>query len=269
MTAPRGAPETSPATGAGRRTELVELQDTLYNSRNPTRRWLHRDRLARISAELRGAAGELEGGRALEVGPGAGPYVGLLCDLFADVVATDIEAEYLDHVRAVHGERENLTLVADDIAESGLEPQSFDLVLCTEMIEHAPHPARVLRGIHRLLRPGGVLVLSTPQAFSTVELLGRVAFWPGIIQVVRAIYREPILPTGHISLLTRRRVRLLLTETGLTPESAGVGGLYLPLVAEAGGTRALAIERALAGRLARGPLAWLLWTQYWTCRKPG
>ena len=131
-----------------------------------------------------------------------------------------------------------------------------------------PDPAAVLGGIFRLLRPGGVLVLSTPQSFSTVELLGRVAFWPGLIQIVRAIYREPVLPTGHISLLTRRRLGELLAETGFRTQGSALSGLYLPLIAEAGGQRALQIERELAGRIAGGRLSGLLWTQYWTCERP-
>jgi SAM-dependent methyltransferase len=38
----------------------------------------------------------------------------------------------------------------------------FDLILSTEMLEHCPEPARVADESHRLLRKGGVLVLTTP-----------------------------------------------------------------------------------------------------------
>ena len=250
--------------------ELVALQETLYASRNPTRRWLHQERLERISAELRRAAAEMRpGGRAIEVGPGGGPYIDLLCELFDEVVATDIEGEFLEHVRQAHGRRPNLSLVEDDITASSLEPGQFDVVLCSEVIEHTADPRAVLSGIRRILRPGGTLILSTPQRWSTVEMLGRVAFLPGIIQIVRAIYREPVLPTGHIALLTRRRLRELLVASGLEPIRTSLSGLYLPLLAEGGGQRALEIERRLADRLGSGPFSGLLWTQYWIARCPG
>ncbi len=42
---------------------------------------------------------------------------------------------------------------------------SFDLVLCTQMIEYAPNPATVMREIHRVLRPRGALLLSAPSIF--------------------------------------------------------------------------------------------------------
>lgn len=253
--------------------ELTELQQTLYSSRNPTRRWLHNDRLERVSAEIRAAAERGATARALEVGPGAGPYVGLLCELFDEVVASDIEAQhlaYLEGEQAAQPELANLTLRTDDIVASALEPGSFDLILCSEVIEHIPDPAAVLAGIVRLLRPGGTLVLSTPQPYSPIELLGRVAFWPGIIQIVRAIYREPILPTGHISLVGRERLRGLIEGSGLRIRSSALGGLYVPVLAEAGGQRALRVEQRLASRLQRrgGALAGLLWTQYWTAERP-
>lgn len=248
--------------------DLVELQRTLYESKNPTRRWLHRERMGRIEAELAAAAARSGSVRALEVGPGAGPYVPILCDAFGEVVATDVESEYLEHVEAVHGARPNLTLMADDIADSALEAASFDVVLCSEVIEHTKEPALVLAGIFDLLRPRGTLVLSTPQAGSTVELLGRVAFLPGIIRIVRAIYREPVLPTGHISLLTRRSLGRLIDETGFEVVASSLSGLYLPGLAEVGGEAAVRLERGLEARLAGGPLSWLLWTQYWTCERP-
>jgi len=39
---------------------------------------------------------------------------------------------------------------------------SFDVVLCTEVLEHVPEPEHVVREVARLLRPGGVVLLSAP-----------------------------------------------------------------------------------------------------------
>lgn len=234
---------------------VLELQKTLYTSRNPTRRWLHTTRRERVESFLRSHG---RGGRALEVGPGAGVYLPLLCDLFDRVVAIDIEPEFLRHAPG----SPNLRLVEDDIQATRLEPGSFDLVLCSEVIEHLSSPAAALTSIRRVLRPGGVLVLSTPQRYSPLELLGKIAFLPGILQLVRLIYREPIRPTGHTSLLTKRQAERLIEAAGFRVVEQGVSGAYLPLLAEAGGRRVLALEKRLERRLARGPLAGLLWVQY-------
>ena len=243
---------------------LVDLQRTLYDSRNPTRRWLHRERLDLVTSKIHAIADADATGRALEVGAGAGPYVGTLCDLYDEVIATDIESEYLDHVRAVYSERPNLTLLEDDIAASALGAESVDLVLCSEVIEHTPDPEAVVGGIAKVLRPGGSLILSTPQPWSTVELLGRVAFRPGMIRIARVIYREPVLPPGHISLVRRRRLRAMLERSGFEITSEIVFGMYLPVLAELGGERVLRWEQWLDRRLRNGPLAGLLWTQLWT-----
>ena len=41
----------------------------------------------------------------------------------------------------------------------------FDAVLCSEVLEHVPEPADLLRQVYRVLKPGGVLLLTTPQTW--------------------------------------------------------------------------------------------------------
>jgi SAM-dependent methyltransferase len=234
--------------------ELLALQDTLYASRNPTRRWLHAERRAWIEGALRRAAG----GRAVEIGPGSGVYLGLMCSLFDEVTAVDVEDAFLARAREVPGVR----ALRDDVTDSALPAGAFDVVLCSEMIEHVPDPRPALRGLRRLLAPGGTLILSTPLRWSPLEVLGRVAFLPGVVQVVRAVYREPILPTGHVGLLSERALRRELAAAGLRVREAGKTGLYLPLVAEAGGEHG---QRLLARAARHGRL---LWTQLYVCDAP-
>lgn len=64
-----------------------------------------------------------------------------------------------------------------------LADQSFDVVLLTEVLEHLrDYPARALAEAHRILRPGGILVLTTPNAAylrSRISLLlGRSVYTP-------------------------------------------------------------------------------------------
>jgi len=245
----------------------VELQRTLYRSRNPTRRWLHQSRRERVESALRRLARERARSDALEVGPGSGIYLPLLCELFEHVIASDVEPAYLDHLTDVVGEQANLKIVIDDIAASALEPESFDLVLCSEVIEHAPQPRAVIAGLRRALRPGGVLVLTTPQARSTLELASKLAFAPGIIDLVRLVYKEPILPAGHISLLTVRQVQALLADNGFRVLESDTWGMYLPLISELGGQAGLSLEIRLERRISGGRLDGLLWTQSWIAER--
>src|SRR6202035_1475925 len=70
--------------------ELLALLETLYNSHNPTRRWLHCTRRDWIIAQIRQCAHK-QGRRALEVGFGAGVYLAALAEAYGEVVASDLD----------------------------------------------------------------------------------------------------------------------------------------------------------------------------------
>jgi SAM-dependent methyltransferase len=245
--------------------DLIDLQNTLYRSKNPTRRWLHCSRREWITSAVRKCRVPANDD-ALEIGPGSGVYLPILASRFKRVHASDIEKAYLGHANVHQRTLSNLHLVLDDICNSNLPSGSFDLILCSEVIEHIADSDGALRSMRRLLRPGGVLILSTPQRYSPLEITAKIAFLPGIISVVRKIYGEPILKTGHINLMTSRTVVQQLGGAGFSIEDQYQSGVYLPLLAELGGNRALQIEQWLESKL-RGTFAQgLLWTQYYIAR---
>ncbi len=49
-----------------------------------------------------------------------------------------------------------------DITQIPVEPATFDVVLCTEVLEHHPEPINVVAELARVLKPGGVLLLTAP-----------------------------------------------------------------------------------------------------------
>ena len=51
---------------------------------------------------------------------------------------------------------------ASDILSIPVDSNSFDVILCTEVLEHTPEPIRVMEEFARILRPGGKLLLSAP-----------------------------------------------------------------------------------------------------------
>ena len=88
---------------------------------------------------------------------------------------------------------------------------SFDIALLCEVIEHLPiDPRVVLMDIRRVLKPKGVLILSTPN-FARLEnrlkvLLGRPIEWYG------DVFKGRVL--GHIREYTPEEVRDMLLKTG-------------------------------------------------------
>lgn len=49
-----------------------------------------------------------------------------------------------------------------DIVNIPVKDNSFDLILCTEVIEHVPEPILAIKEISRILKPGGILLITAP-----------------------------------------------------------------------------------------------------------
>jgi len=106
----------------------------------------------------------------LDIGSGHGELIQLLRD---EKLVTHSAA--CDYTKALM----TLPDVHVHVADLNIQPlpfadQSFDLVTCTEVIEHLEHYRETLREMHRVLKPGGSLVLTTP---NVLNLKSRVRFF--------------------------------------------------------------------------------------------
>lgn len=96
------------------------------------------------------------GSRVLELGSGWGTMTMALGLLGHSVTALDVEPRFCELVRrrAAH-DGLPVTVVNDDFAWVESADQSFDAVLFTSSFHHAADHLRLLRSLHRVLRPGG------------------------------------------------------------------------------------------------------------------
>ena len=104
------------------------------------------------------------GRRALDVGCGAMGWLRILGEWVGpsgQVVGTDVDESLLDAARSFLEEEglSTVELVVDDLFDSKLEPQSFDLVHARYLIAPLGRGAEQLASYNRLVRPGGLLVL--------------------------------------------------------------------------------------------------------------
>ena len=249
--------------------DSLQNQLSFYASANPTRRQLHGLRKCWVNDAVRRSAAELVPSRsaAIEIGPGAGLALPLLAGEFNEVVAIDVNPAFLDAAHALHREHPNIRVVAADATQKIPNVAPADLVLCSEVLEHVPAPGPFVAGIANLLAPGGVLVLTTPQRYSTLELAGRLLAKPGVRQLVGRLYGEAVVDLGHISLRTSHQVRDMLTAANLDILEHTSIGCYLPGLAEVGGERARQLELWLQARWQQSRLAGLLWTQCWIAQR--
>jgi ubiquinone/menaquinone biosynthesis C-methylase UbiE len=107
-------------------------------------------------------APRVRGLRVLDAACGMGYGSRILADAGAElVVGTDIAPEAVAYA-SQHFARPNTRFVTGDAERLSLPDHSFDLAISFETIEHVPHPNAFLHEVHRVLKPGGTFVCSTP-----------------------------------------------------------------------------------------------------------
>lgn len=153
------------------------------------------------------------GARVLDAPCGAGLLVSALRERGLDALGADIDPEAASRLG------EAFTL-ADLTQPLPWPDASFDAVLSVEGIEHLENPFAYLREIHRVLKPGGLLVLTTPNiasARSRVRFFGS-AFFHHDPRPLREASRHPL---HHIALMTFAELRYALRTSGFDVAEAG------------------------------------------------
>lgn len=135
-------------------------------------RVLHRGRLDlfdRLLRELDRSGAIARRDRALDVGCNAGVYSRMISDAgFRRVEGVDLEPAFIERARAafaVEGPHRAIEFRVENAEELDPAPR-YDFVLCTEVIEHTARPGRVIENLKASLAPGGLLVVTLPNAFS-------------------------------------------------------------------------------------------------------
>jgi ubiquinone/menaquinone biosynthesis C-methylase UbiE len=96
--------------------------------------------------------------RLLDVGCGTGPFSLAARERGARVVSLDLGVTLLIRARSKGAAR----VVAGNAVQLPFPDSSFDIVLSSECIEHTEEPERALAEMLRVLRPGGLLVVTCP-----------------------------------------------------------------------------------------------------------
>jgi SAM-dependent methyltransferase len=114
---------------------------------------------AREFAERAARRGTDRSFRVLDAGAGTAPYA----DLFGHV--TYETADYA----GTEGKDYSHIDYACDIVDIPVEDERFDLVWCSQTLEHCREPAAVMREFHRVLKPGGEVWLTAPLYYEEHE----------------------------------------------------------------------------------------------------
>lgn len=113
-------------------------------------------------------------GRILDVGCSTGYFLHTISQYGWEIQGVEPGREAADYASTQLG----VPVLNGTLFDARFDRSTFDVVTLWDVIEHVPDPAGNLREINRILKPGGLLVIATPQLDSLdARLFGR--FWIG------------------------------------------------------------------------------------------
>ena len=157
------------------------------------------------------------GSRVLDAGCGQGRHLG---EAFrrhgVNVVGIDKKHEDVIKTRNLlrlmqqegQGGQGSWGVCMGDLTRLPFADQSFDVVICSEVLEHIPEDAAAIREVIRVLKPGEVLAVSVPRFFPE-----------SICWALSKKYRTD--PGGHIRIYKKQELVRQLEQAGLTCIATG------------------------------------------------
>jgi SAM-dependent methyltransferase len=140
-----------------------EVIDAYY-----ARYWINRKnirngdkKIRKLKRILRPFLARAPGERFLDIGCNTGFGVEAARELGFEATGVDVSGEAIEIARELYGRNRFIAGTAQDFAATG---ERFDAILCREVIEHMPEVHTFMTALKSLLRPGGVLWLTTPDA---------------------------------------------------------------------------------------------------------
>ncbi len=152
------------------------------------------------------------GSSILDIAAAQGNFSIALAENGYRVTWNDLRAELADYVR-LKDDTHSLQYAPGNALELGF-PALFDCVLIAEIIEHVAYPDRFLRSVATLVKPGGFVVLTTPNGGYFRNKLPRYSDFPD----PSVFEATQFGPSGddHIFLLHPDEIRRFAVASGLS-----------------------------------------------------
>jgi 2-polyprenyl-3-methyl-5-hydroxy-6-metoxy-1,4-benzoquinol methylase len=152
--------------------------------------------------------GSLRGKTVLEAGCGFGQFALWLAEQGGDVTAGDLSGEACRIARGLCGDRVNIDQFDVQNLVEPLGRDRFDLVCCLETLEHVPDPDLALRELVAVTKPGGRIIVSTPNYLSLVGLYRAALRMLYTLRLAKAPFTEYGQPHNNVMVGFMRTIKL-------------------------------------------------------------
>ncbi|MFC1511032.1 class I SAM-dependent methyltransferase [Candidatus Margulisiibacteriota bacterium] len=171
--------------------------------------------------------------KILDIGCSTGWLMHLLALEFGDKFSLqffgiDLSPSYISAAQQQYADCGKYHFQVMDANEMGFTNEEFDIVICSEVIEHMKNPVQVLNNIYRILAGNGVLILTTPNEGGGVlpKSLKKLRRKPGPGRLGEKDSCLTEQGYGHISIKAKSEWASFFKQAGLTTEAVeGTGGL--------------------------------------------
>jgi SAM-dependent methyltransferase len=162
----------------------------------------------------------------LEIGAGSGSSMLSLLDKYAELVGTELSAVRAEQLRALFANRSQVKILENNLEEEPLpfNDAYFDTIALTDVIEHLFDPIGSLEELFRVLKPGGVVLLHTPNIAKWTRRLKLLAgYFPSTASLQEGLLcydrktRTDLHDEGHLHYFTYRSLeRIALERVGFS-----------------------------------------------------
>lgn len=152
-------------------------------------------------------------GRLLDVGTGYGFFLALMQSRGWETMGLEISPTGAQYGR----KRWGLSILSQPWEKASFPEGEFDVVTAFYVVEHLPDPVAFFREVHRILRPGGMILVRYPHTTPIKDILS-------LMRIKNSLYHLPF----HLSDFSPRTISRALEQTGFTKIATAIGGFTVP-----------------------------------------
>ena len=155
----------------------------------------------------------------LNLGTGEGDFDEYLAKYTEELTSCDINVFDIEQAKRVNKDIPNIIYQVKDALETEYPNDRFDLIVCTEVIEHVGNPTLLLKEIHRILAENGIAILTFPsRSFPiTYDPLNYIA---KKLRSIKPIINQGAYAFGHTYLIDYEEFCKIVDAAGLQIKSS-------------------------------------------------